>query len=58
MNLGWLTLSLCASICRLHVEEGVDLEHWFSKCGSCTSSIGIAWELVSNINYPAPSQTY
>lgn len=27
----WLTVSLCASICRLYMEEGMDLEQWFSN---------------------------
>lgn len=53
----WLTLPICASVCQLHTEEEVDLEHWFSKCGSCTSSISIAWELVICMNYLALSQT-
>ena len=35
----WLVASMCA--CAV-------LEQWFSKCGTQTSSISIAWELVRN----------
>lgn len=35
-----------------------DLEWWFSKCGPCTSNIGLNWELDRNINSWAPPQTW